>query len=192
MLAFDDDPKRNTILSAAWDAFGAYGFRKTSMNDIARGAGISRAAIYLNYNNKNDIFRAICQSVYTARIEAVALQLTKKDEPKKTFTHALDALGGPFVEAMLSAPHGLAFVDTASGPASDIAAAGEARLLAMFGSWLERGRASGQVLLPGHGTEAARALMLAVRGIRISASTVDAYRAAVHNLAVMVARGLSP
>ncbi|MEM7319164.1 MAG: TetR family transcriptional regulator, partial [Pseudomonadota bacterium] len=32
-----EDPKQKAILEAAWTAFATYGFRKTSMDDIARG-----------------------------------------------------------------------------------------------------------------------------------------------------------
>ena len=33
-----DDTRQKAILTSAFQAFSAYGFRKTSMDDIARGA----------------------------------------------------------------------------------------------------------------------------------------------------------
>ena len=55
--------KRGTILSAAFDVFINYGFRKTSMDDIARAAGMSRPALYQVFRNKTEIFRAASMSI---------------------------------------------------------------------------------------------------------------------------------
>ena len=51
--------RQDAILDAAFGAFATYGYRRTSMDDIARGAGLSRTALYLHYRNKEDIFRSL-------------------------------------------------------------------------------------------------------------------------------------
>ena len=51
--------KRDAILNAAYRQFSHYSFRKTSMEDIAQAAGISRALIYSDFQNKDDIFRNV-------------------------------------------------------------------------------------------------------------------------------------
>ena len=51
--------KRDSILNAAYRQFSHYSFRKTSMEDIAQAAGISRALIYSDFQNKDDIFRNV-------------------------------------------------------------------------------------------------------------------------------------
>ncbi len=56
-LSLDD--RQNLILSASLGVFGRYGFKRTSMEDIAREAGISRAALYLSFENKSAIFSAL-------------------------------------------------------------------------------------------------------------------------------------
>ena len=53
------DKKRDAILNAAFNQFSHYSFRKTSMEDIAKAAGISRASIYSYFQNKDDIFRSV-------------------------------------------------------------------------------------------------------------------------------------
>lgn len=58
MLDFCDN-KRGLILQSALTVFLSYGFKKTSMDDIAREAKISRPALYQIFKNKSDIFRAI-------------------------------------------------------------------------------------------------------------------------------------
>lgn len=51
-------------MMAAFETFRAYGFRRTSMEDIAKAAGMSRAALYLHFRNKEDIQRSMTVAYY--------------------------------------------------------------------------------------------------------------------------------
>lgn len=61
------DPKqarrREQILRAATDLFVAYGYRKTTMDDVAGAAGVAKGTLYLYYRNKAELL-----------LHAVALQ----------------------------------------------------------------------------------------------------------------------
>ena len=48
--------KKDAIIEAARGLFGQFGLRKVTTDDIARAAHISKATIYKQYRNKNDIF----------------------------------------------------------------------------------------------------------------------------------------
>ena len=73
MLHFCPDDKRGTILQAALEVFVTYGFRKTSMDDIARAAGMSRPALYHVFKNKTEIFRGLVEAMMAnAAVEARA------------------------------------------------------------------------------------------------------------------------
>jgi AcrR family transcriptional regulator len=50
--------RQAAILDAATTVFLRYGFKKTSMDDLARAVGISRQALYLHFQNKEALFRA--------------------------------------------------------------------------------------------------------------------------------------
>lgn len=50
--------QREAILDAATAVFARYGFRKTSMDDIARAVGLSRQGVYLHFDNKEALFQA--------------------------------------------------------------------------------------------------------------------------------------
>jgi len=50
--------RRERILDAAFEQFMTYGFKRTTMDDIARAASMSRPSLYQDFRNKNDIFRA--------------------------------------------------------------------------------------------------------------------------------------
>lgn len=55
--------KRDDIVMAAVDVFSRYGFRQTSMELLARAAGVSRPALYLHFANKQDVFAAVAARV---------------------------------------------------------------------------------------------------------------------------------
>ena len=103
------DPRRQAILQAAIQAFAAYGFRKTSMDDIARGAGMSRPALYLHYRNKEDIFRALIEAFYAANADALRAELFAAPDrpPQETLAAAFRVQGGEMMELLMRSPHGL-------------------------------------------------------------------------------------
>lgn len=69
------DQKITRILDAALPVFVRFGFRKTSMADIARAAGISRASLYLSFNSKEELFRAGSMRAQTRTMDEVATVL---------------------------------------------------------------------------------------------------------------------
>jgi TetR/AcrR family acrAB operon transcriptional repressor len=54
---------RNRILDAAEDVFHARGVSRTSLADIATAADLTRGAIYWHFENKSDLFNAMCDRV---------------------------------------------------------------------------------------------------------------------------------
>lgn len=55
----DATPTRTAaLLDAALEVFLRYGFRKTSMGDVASAAGLSRQGLYLHFETKETLFRA--------------------------------------------------------------------------------------------------------------------------------------
>lgn len=53
--------KKERVLASAQEVFIRYGFRRTTMGDLAQAAEVSRPALYLLYANKEDIFRAVVE-----------------------------------------------------------------------------------------------------------------------------------
>lgn len=51
------NPQR--ILAAAEECFARYGFQKTSMEDIAREAGLSRRSVYRHFPDKSALFNEV-------------------------------------------------------------------------------------------------------------------------------------
>ena len=188
------DPRRKAILKAAFEAFCSYGFRRTSMEDIARGAGMSRAALYLHYRNKEDIFRSLAQFYYddaAAQIESVL----SRDLPlQETLAQAFAAQCGQIFEALLSSPHGNELLDTKYASSADIAQAGEARLVGIYAGWLQQAAATGRITLAvsgGDATALANTMMAALHGLKAPRPSPDSYSAAMRLLAHVFARAIT-
>jgi AcrR family transcriptional regulator len=63
--------RRTSILDAASATFIRYGYRKTSMDDVAREAEISRQALYAYFTDKETLFRESMQHGCDVALAAV-------------------------------------------------------------------------------------------------------------------------
>ncbi len=50
---------KNRILEAAFQEFSEKGFYQTTMDDVARRVGVSKGALYLYFNSKEELFKGI-------------------------------------------------------------------------------------------------------------------------------------
>jgi len=186
------DPRRLAILDAATRAFATYGYRKTSMDDIARGAGMSRPALYLHFRNKQDIYRALVDRYYDVAARAVSAALDGEGALPDRLAAAFAAQGGEVAEMMLTSPHGMELLDMGTATAADLVQAGEARLAAIYADWLKRMAAEGQAALTGPSEEVAETFTAALKGIKSAVPDYPSYRARVAQLAALVGAGLTP
>ena len=51
--------KREAILQAAWSLIRHYGYNKTTMDDIARRAGVAKGTLYLHFQSKTEIMLSL-------------------------------------------------------------------------------------------------------------------------------------
>jgi AcrR family transcriptional regulator len=137
IIAATDDPKRARILEGATRVFLAYGFARTTMDDIARAAEVSRPALYLLFRNKTDIYRAIAGELIAAS-QAQSARILASDLP------LADRLGGAICGALLGlmdeieqSPHGSELFDIKASLAPDLIADARGRLIAMFTAAIE-------------------------------------------------------
>jgi len=114
-----DDTRRTRILERAKQVFLAYGFQRTTMDDIARAAEVSRPALYLLFRNKTDIYRALA-SGFLDDLLAQARDGLKKDAP---LADRLFSVVGGALEKTLeieASPHGAEILDMRTSLAADI------------------------------------------------------------------------
>jgi AcrR family transcriptional regulator len=63
--------RREAILQDALRVFGRFGYRKTSVQDIATAAGLSKPGLYLHFAGKDEIFAAAMQKYLGDALERV-------------------------------------------------------------------------------------------------------------------------
>lgn len=73
--------RREHVLTAALLIFARYGYRKASMEDVARAAGISRPGLYFYFASKQDLFRAAVTHALDGDVAAAGRSLADTDRP---------------------------------------------------------------------------------------------------------------
>jgi TetR/AcrR family transcriptional regulator, regulator of autoinduction and epiphytic fitness len=98
-----DSARRERVLAVALEVFGRYGFRKASMDEIARSADISRQGLYLHFANKDALFRAAVRRELDTALGDVARRLDEEVVGlERRVIAALDAWLGRYVGSMLA------------------------------------------------------------------------------------------
>jgi len=112
---------RERILDAAFKLFGRYGFKRTSMEDIADDAGLSRTALYLQFRNKEDIFRALAAGLHEQALSRAEVALESDQPLADRLRAAVEAKTLRMVEIVRSSPHGSELTDEKNRLCGDMA-----------------------------------------------------------------------
>jgi TetR/AcrR family transcriptional regulator of autoinduction and epiphytic fitness len=95
------------VLAVALEVFGRYGFRKASMDEIARSADISRQGLYLHFANKEALFRAAVRQELDTALGDASRRLDEDGVGlEQRVVAALDAWLGRYVGSMLASDIG--------------------------------------------------------------------------------------
>jgi len=70
---------RARLLEAAADVIGEKGWDRTSLDEVARRAGMTRGAIYGNFKNREELFLAVVQTRWRPVIPPLADGVTFRD-----------------------------------------------------------------------------------------------------------------
>lgn len=114
------DGRLTTILDAAIAVFLRFGFRKTSMDEVAKAAHLSRQGLYLHFATKEELFRAAVEHALESSLGAASAALGDASlSLEAKLTTAFDQWLGKYV-------------GVATGSASDLAEANGGELVALF------------------------------------------------------------
>jgi AcrR family transcriptional regulator len=72
-----DTDRRAALVEIAADTFIRFGFRKTSMDEVARAARMSRQGLYFHFPNKEALFREVVQHLATGALSALKAELAR-------------------------------------------------------------------------------------------------------------------
>lgn len=92
-----DTSRRATVLDAALTTFARFGYRKTSMEEVAQAAHISRPGLYFLFSSKEVLFRAAVTQVLEHDIATVEHVLADTGRPlPERLVEAFDQWAGRY------------------------------------------------------------------------------------------------
>ena len=93
--------RRELVLASALDTFTRYGYQKTSMEDVARAAAISRPGLYLLFGSKQELFSAAVIRALDQSLAAASGVLADTTRPlRDRLLDAFDQWTGRYIGAM--------------------------------------------------------------------------------------------
>jgi len=184
-----EDSRQKAILNSAFQAFATYGFRKTSMDDIARGAGMSRPAVYLHYKNKEAIVSKLTELYYAEKSAAIAAALTSSGSVSEVLRRAIHA-HTEGIAAILASPHGLEILDTSKSMSSEVISQGEAHLAGLYSAWLSQQEKAGRIRLLASADDTAKTITATLKGLKLTGAGAEEYEKRVAQFADLIGSGL--
>ncbi len=93
-----DTGRRETVLESALATFARFGYRKTSMEEVARAARISRPGLYFLFSSKEELFRAAVTQALEQDLAAVEGLLADTARPlRERLLESFDRWAGRYV-----------------------------------------------------------------------------------------------
>jgi len=189
------EARRAEILDAALGLFGRYGYRRTSIDDIAREAGIAKGTVYLSFASKDEVFRAVGEALVERMLADAATARQQPGTAQDRLTAMVIAWHGMYFDTVSSSPHAGELMDAKHRLGSDVISRAADRYRALLRDTVADAEAAGELDLQAAGITAGTAadLLTAVgRGLQADATTPAAYRRHLQALVRVLMTGLRP
>jgi len=184
-----DDFRRQRVIDAAMQVFLSYGYKRATMDDIARTADMSRPALYLHFKNKTDIFRAVADHMFELALESTSLSLAQNGSLADRINGAIDTVMINLICQINSSAHGEELLDLKNSLAADLVAGWHNAVAAMFRDTIAADARQRGIDLSARGLTAAtlaEMLMDGLEGMKRRVSDADSQRKAARQLVRIV------
>lgn len=186
---------RDQIVDAAMQHFAHYGYEKTTVSDLARAIGFSKAYIYKFFESKQAIGEVICSTRLAMIMQHVEVAIADAPGASEQLRRLFRTLSVTGTELFF---HERKLYDIAAVASRDrwpSAMAHEERLLSLIQQILRRGREAGEFERKTPADEAAEAIYRVIKPyaspVLLQYSLDDAEEASAQ-LAALVLRSLAP
>ena len=183
---------RDRILDAAMLVFRRQGFRRSSIEQAAEAAGLTRQALYHHFKSKEALFRAVIERLYA---NALAAEITSADAAEKAGGNLADILIaeitarlGQLIAPLDGSPHVEELFSEHLAQARDLYQKYAACYAAQLAATIER-VCRKQRLVLGHGMTArdfARCIEMAFNGTKSAYPAMQPADAFLRDLEIMV------
>ncbi|WP_205718421.1 TetR/AcrR family transcriptional regulator [Actinomadura sp. WMMA1423] len=177
------DAMIESILDAAYTCFTRHGVRRTTMDDIAREAGMSRAAVYLHVRNKQDAFRRLAERLLERAMTEARLGAESGEGLAARLTAALEAKLGLALRLWRDSPaHAAELLGEDARLSADLIESYDAAMRDLLAATVRTGAPDADA------TEFAELLLALTRGLEADLSDPEApTRRLRHAVALLVA-----
>lgn len=152
--------KRERVVTAAIEVFLRYGHARTTMNDVAAKAGISRPALYLLFPRKEDIFAAAVERLQNDKLREFRGAMSKLGSLDQKLHYCCEHWAGEGYDLTEAHPDAADVFDLSFPPVRAMYAA----LEALFAGLLRDAVAASK--LKATPEELARVLIFGMRGLK--------------------------
>ncbi|PHR94047.1 MAG: hypothetical protein COA69_00170 [Robiginitomaculum sp.] len=195
MINFDTTLKSDRVLKAALHCFKQYGFKRTSMDDIAKSAEMSRPALYLLFKNKTDIFRSIAARFHEITLTNAQTALDSDVDIQTKLLQAITIRKLPLYALAHDSVHGPELFDVTMSTAADINTQANTRFFASLEQAIQSAMDSGDIApdtITGTitATELSQILCAGAYGLKDMATNSDQYEALLTKMVHTIFAGL--
>jgi len=190
----DPPDRRSIILDAAFKVFMNYGFKRTTMADIADAAGISRPALYLEFKNKADIYRAGFIDMLEKTFRDVDAALEGGAPLHERLIAALNAGIVVPIRNIANTPHGAELFEVKQELAGDLGQDWNTALERTLESAISSADANGEIALSNGkvtSTDLARLIVSSVEGVKKRMTDWDAVERDLARIVNLMVRPLA-
>lgn len=167
--------RERRILDTALEVFARHGFRRVTMGELAKAAGLSRPSLYNSFSSKEAVFEAVMRDHTTRTLATLREDLEGIEGTAARLTLAFEAWVVAGYELVSASPDAADLVECANGFAAEAFADTIAAFEALLTEVLEPHREA--LLARGQDPAGlARLLGLSAKGLKLGASSVDELR----------------
>lgn len=193
MFKFDTSLKTDRVLNAALMCFKQYGFKRTSMEDIAKAAEMSRPALYLAFKNKTDIFRSLATRFHEATMSESIKILESNVNIQTRLTQALITRKLPLFALANDSAHGPELLDVTLSVAAEINTQANTEFLEAFERSIHAALRDGSIQSETlNATELAQILYAGAYGLKETAQNAQHYETLIRKMVQTVFDGIAP
>lgn len=181
--------RRDEVVTAATRVFLRFGYRRTTMGDIAEAAGISRPALYPVFSSKEAVFNAVLARVFQVELDEIRERVAGARKPAEQLAAALDVWCVRNYEYTHASPGAADLYASSFELASDLATKSTAAFDAIVADILEP-LVRDQSRLALTSRELARLISSAIPGLKAAAKNSKQLRASVRSFIAVILASL--
>ena len=174
--------------------FSQYGYRRTSIDDIAREAEIAKGTVYLSFKSKEEIFRAICEKLIEQTESAVKAARATTGAVDERLVAMLEAKFGLLFETVYKTAHAAELMDSKNRLSGDLFAQLSRRYMKVLREMIEEATRAGELAPARMNLDAddlAQMLVAAAHGVEQNATSLPQYHRKLREMVRVIVAGLT-